>query len=101
MRILILFEIIFFTAAEKESLRKSHEILAQGNNKSGAVARLNSSVQTNDHKRRETRPFESICSSLSVKICRYNEAEHKILADLIFSTARRMSSIKIISTTEY
>jgi hypothetical protein len=44
MRLLILFEILFLTAAEKENLRKSHEILAQGNNKSGAIARKNSSV---------------------------------------------------------
>ena len=44
MRLLILFEILFLTAAVKESLRKSHEILAQGNNESGDIARKNSSV---------------------------------------------------------
>ena len=44
MRLLILIEIVFFTAAEKERLRKSHEILAQGEIKNAKNGFKNSSI---------------------------------------------------------
>lgn len=44
MRILIILKIVFLTAGKKESLRNSHEILAQGNNIRGEYLNTSSSL---------------------------------------------------------